>query len=216
MKIARVIFEENPTTKLIHDDERQQLDLNDRDLYIYAGLDDADFEKKRQELVEYFRERQEFYDSDCDPDCELFGFHGELPSFPDFDRYFYLFVFKIMDDDGNIIGYYGFSDESCYTYKCFAFSDEVNGLDDLHIASFLTNRLSKVRNEQKKADHEENYDFVCSEEFTDGKARMASTGIRLKKASYNCRQTEFDEFVINNFIKSNSRGNEIPDKMTLE
>lgn len=154
-----------------------EFDPDDRNQAIYVGLDDNGFEMKRDFVKDKMSDPYTPYDA------TTYFIPGNV------------FMFKVMDDDENVIGYYVLNDwnrdlqaseneKASRINKAFAYCDEVEGLDDSKKLMFLMNRLINALS-------------VCEDEVVDeasipfDEVKVASCGA-FPKSAYNASNSDFD------------------------
>lgn len=154
-----------------------EFDPDDRNEIIYVGLDDNGFKMKSDFVKDKMSDTYTSYDA------TTYFIPGNI------------FMFKVMDDDGNVIGYYVLNDwnrdlqaseneKASRINKAFAYCDEVEGLDDSEKLMFLMNRLINALS-------------VCEDEVVDeasipfDEVKVASCGA-FPKSAYNASNSDFD------------------------
>lgn len=203
MKIKRFIPASSPMDIIF--DAKKNGGLDDRDNPVYAGLDDEGFARKRDAYkAECELERRRRDDGQQPPVA-----YGDLPV-----RSPYIYdpqtcnstsFYRILDDDGGVIGYYMIH-QTIFpgrVDKSFVFSDEVgDDSDEGRILFSLLNRMDETVMKSDEVRRRFDYDvskaapFLVPVEFDWKSSRFASHGQRPKKAGHLVEASEFDKFVI--------------------
>lgn len=110
-----------------------EYDPEDRSQSIYIGLDDNGYELKKSLVKSKMAHPHAVFGTDATMNL----------------LYDKLYMFRVLDDDGNVVGYYLINSNEINAYhedvpvinKAFAYCDEVEGLDDEEKQMFLMNRI---------------------------------------------------------------------------
>ena len=166
-----------------------EYDPYDRSGPLYIGLDDYGFKQKSEFVAEKMEQARRGEVSWFD--ATTFFVPGDLR------------MFKVIDDDGECIGYYMLNDwnrelqssegaNAKTVNKAFAYSDEVQGLNDSEILMFLTNRILNADARNWYSGHD-TYDTEVVIAFD--KSRTVSL-YGFPKSACNVASTELDKRIL--------------------
>ena len=195
--------------------------LGDRDLSVYAGLDDDGFEEKRQAILDNFELKRMAEEGGTWPDGRPMDAY--VKNYADSEVLDRSSFYRVLDDDDNLVGYYmikRFGPREGILSKSFVYADESDSDDDERVMFTLLNRMSESYREFNRVlaetgDYARAFDMMKAIEFDQGAARFAAGGPRPKKAGYCVKGSELDMFLVNDENK-NKPVIDCPDGMKLE
>ena len=208
MQLKEIIIQTKPSD--IISDAFDEGTLDDMDLCVYAGLDDAGFARKRQCILNKYELERRAADADVDvPDTDYSN--GKF-DWDEVAQYQYVdyemdslhnYHFYEVMDNGNLIGYYLLCNPLPINIvsKAFLYADEAGTDDQTRIMFMLLNRLSEAKQRHNEIEKENGYDpsKTLAEnaplEFADAGTRVASGSARPKKAGYFVRGSRLDKFI---------------------